>query len=875
MRVPLAVSLESRDGGVTKDAKTINGLVEKQGDSFLLRKRQGTSDLGLVKAGTAQHLIVWNGIKAVIGDYLNAGTISTIISAPVQTNLSPTNAGLQFTSAYTTGGAATPRLFFKNRSQGWVVNRTGTVSSVTYASTMGAGTYTLISLTRTSGTATATLAEDVFNVGDSVTIAGATPGTYNGAQTITAVTAGSSTPALVSSITSLTRSSTTATAVTAAAHGLSSATAYTIAGANETAYNGSMTVTVVDSTTFTYTVTLTGPATTTWNPSDKGSHVALSGGNLIATITASSDVVRCTVSKASGKWYWEVTVGTNLYLDIGVATSGASLTGTLGADAFGWSWRYFGEIWHNSVRVGANTFTTGDVIGVALDVDSGSLTFYKNGVLQSASFTGVTGTLFPALGNSSGSQTVVGTANFGATAFGQATPSPYHPLYSDDPVTPASGTITVTKPAVVVNPTFSFTIGGSPATPATGTITAQGSGGTVPGIQYINGYFVVMDTNGVVWSSAVDDPTTWPALQFYAANAEPGAGRATGKSGNYFVALKEWSTEFGYNDPGQTSGSPFVPVQNGFTLVGCANGDSVAQVDGNLCWVAQTKYAPGRSVYLQNGLQQQKISTPDVERVLNADLLTTVYAYGLNIDGHSLYVLTLTNSNLTLVYDLGGQVWMQWSSYTIGSSKSVSSITRSGTTATVTTSTAHTLADGDPVKLSGATQAEYNGIFQARLVSSTVFTIEVSGSPTTPATGTIVAFPYTESYFKFTKAANYSGSTLLLHETDGHLYQFSSSLRQDAGLPINWFARTTRLDGGSLDFKRLSFIRVVGDSVSDLCMVRWSDDDCTTFNDYRVVDLSVDQPETRRCGQFRRRTLELRHVGNSSPTLSALELEIT
>jgi hypothetical protein len=200
--------MESRDGNRSRDAQVINALVEIQGEQTKIRKRPGVTDQGLVKSGTAQLLYYWNGLKAVIGDFMNAGSVSTIVSGPVQTNLSPTNAGLLFSAQDTVAGAATPRLFFKNRTQGWVVNRAGTIGAVTYASTMGAGTYNLISLTRTGGTATATLAEDVFNAGDVVTIAGATPIAYNGAQTITAVTLGVAARTLALTIT---RSGTTAT----------------------------------------------------------------------------------------------------------------------------------------------------------------------------------------------------------------------------------------------------------------------------------------------------------------------------------------------------------------------------------------------------------------------------------------------------------------------------------------------------------------------------------------------------------------------------------------------------------------------------------------------------------------------------------------
>lgn len=76
-----------------------------------------------------------------------------------------------------------------------------------------------------------------------------------------------------------------------------------------------------------------------------------------------------------------------------------------------------------------------------------------------------------------------------------------------------------------------------------------------------------------------------------------------------------------------------------------------------------------------------------------------------------------------------------------GTTKTISSITRSGSTATVTTSTAHPFLTGDRVTIAGATQTDYNGSFQITYVSSTSFTYTVSNTPATPATttGTLTA----------------------------------------------------------------------------------------------------------------------------------------
>src|SRR5688572_2481463 len=67
----------------------------------------------------------------------------------------------------------------------------------------------------------------------------------------------------------------------------------------------------------------------------------------------------------------------------------------------------------------------------------------------------------------------------------------------------------------------------------------------------------------------------------------------------------------------------------------------------------------------------------------------------------------------------------------------VDTITRTGAVATITTHGAHGLATGNTVTLFGVNEPEYNGVFTVTVTSTTVFTIPVTGTPDSPATGTI------------------------------------------------------------------------------------------------------------------------------------------
>jgi hypothetical protein len=99
--------------------------------------------------------------------------------------------------------------------------------------------------------------------------------------------------------------------------------------------------------------------------------------------------------------------------------------------------------------------------------------------------------------------------------------------------------------------------------------------------------------------------------------------------------------------------------------------------------------------------------------------------------------------------------------YSVGT---VLSITRSGTTATITFSGEHGLLDrGNYATIAGVDQAEYNGEFELIPATSTTATFTVSGSPATPATGTITATKtgagWTKSYSGTNKAAYRQGAS--------------------------------------------------------------------------------------------------------------------
>lgn len=128
----------------------------------------------------------------------------------------------------------------------------------------------------------------------------------------------------------------------------------------------------------------------TLNPLQVGSYVTLQNGNLrVAGNTATNSAFATgTFKVTSGKWYWEVTQGTTSTEMIGILskefTGQTMLNGETGSVAtFGHATRfngYINGISGETVSSTGITWTAGDVIGIAVDVDNGAMYLSKNGV---------------------------------------------------------------------------------------------------------------------------------------------------------------------------------------------------------------------------------------------------------------------------------------------------------------------------------------------------------------------------------------------------------------------------------------------------------------------------------------------------------------
>ena len=179
--------------------------------------------------------------------------------------------------------------------------------------------------------------------------------------------------------------------------------------------------------------TLTSPTAAnycTLNPLRENGSV-ITEGNLKAAVDSSgSFVATSTFSVTSGKWYWECTPTASNNMMIGISDSSVALT-SIGLNS-GNSWYYYAnngyKYYTSGVAYGAS-FGVGDVIGVALDMDVGSITFYKNNSSQGVAFnTNISGkSISPSIGTGGGTGNVT-AINFGQRPFAYTPPTGFKAL---------------------------------------------------------------------------------------------------------------------------------------------------------------------------------------------------------------------------------------------------------------------------------------------------------------------------------------------------------------------------------------------------------------------------------------------------------------
>jgi hypothetical protein len=336
----------------------------------------------------------------------------------------------------------------------------------------------------------------------------------------------------------------------------------------------------------------------TMNPLQLIASVAVSNGNLYFQSNSNQDQwasAPSTIGVRTGKWYAEFTptnvAGSPDYM-FGVARAswspiildGGGYYGRYWYTAQGYAYNNSGAFYtgNSAISYGA-TYVSGDIIGVALDLDAGSITFYKNGVSQGTPFTSMTlGIDYVFAGGAFTypypTPTNIGAyfANFGQRPFAYTAPSGFKALCTQNLPTPTIGATTATQAGKYFNP-----------------VLYTGDGGT----QSVTGVGFAPDFTWIKSRSAAYVHDLFDTVR--------GAGKWLGSSQTNAEAnfIAEFNS-FDSNGFTVTQGGNIAANQSGFTYVAWnwkANGTGSTNTAGSITSTVSANTTSGFSVVTYTG----------------------------------------------------------------------------------------------------------------------------------------------------------------------------------------------------------------------------------------------------------------------------------
>ena len=172
----------------------------------------------------------------------------------------------------------------------------------------------------------------------------------------------------------------------------------------------------------------------------------------------------------------------------------------------------------------------------------------------------------------------------------------------------------------------------------------------------IDGFFVVNENDtGRFYISALNDVTSWDALDFATAESSPDKLQAVVSAVGQLWLFGDRTTEIWANTGG--SDFPFSRIAGAVMQAGVLAKDSILEIDNSVLWLGQDSFGNG-IVYRANGFTPARISTTPIEkRLQEPEDRQDIYAWAYQEEGHVFYVLSGDSLDTSLVYDLTTGLW--------------------------------------------------------------------------------------------------------------------------------------------------------------------------------------------------------------------------
>ena len=222
-------------------------------------------------------------------------------------------------------------------------------------------------------------------------------------------------------------------------------------------------------------------------------------------------------------------------------------------------------------------------------------------------------------------------------------------LSSGGTMVPASISSSGTELLIIcpeTNKAFGFVL----ATNALTDITSEVGEGSPAWATYLDGYFIALDRNGKFYLSGINDVSTWDATDVATPESSPDTATMLVTHRGFLWVFGSDSVEI-WRNTGDVD-FPFAPIKYQTIRTGLLFTYSVALIENSLFWVSRSASGPATIVEAR-GPEPHKISSNAVTASIQEKVVggAAPVAWTHQHLGHSFYVLTFPDDNLTWAYD--------------------------------------------------------------------------------------------------------------------------------------------------------------------------------------------------------------------------------
>lgn len=191
-------------------------------------------------------------------------------------------------------------------------------------------------------------------------------------------------------------------------------------------------------------------------------------------------------------------------------------------------------------------------------------------------------------------------------------------------------------------------------------------------VEYIDGYFVVINRTMTAYCSDPYDGTTWRGLAFAAVMGASDNIQTLVNTNQQLLFIKEYTSEFWFDAGVPTiNGFPFARQPGAVLDFGTPAPWSVARGNFSIFFLASQRIGNSGEfvgVVEMSGGSPKLISPPSIvyqiHQMIMDSTITDAFGYCYSDSGHLFYVLTFPTANRTFVYDAATQMWHERSTYT-------------------------------------------------------------------------------------------------------------------------------------------------------------------------------------------------------------------